>query len=124
MEEGNVDMEKDSYYYYQLGIASMKNGDIDDAIMNFDKSISLNRHFKTYEKLYESYNLLGDKNRAKDCICKAYKENPNNDRIAYLYANELIDEDEETSLKILRDIVIRNKSYKPAIQMLSKYEEG
>ena len=43
-------MEKDAYYYYMVANEQFKNGQIEEAIKIFLKSIEMEYHFKTYEK--------------------------------------------------------------------------
>ena len=43
-------MEKDAYYYYMVANEQYENGQIEEAIKFFLKSLEMEYHFKTYEK--------------------------------------------------------------------------
>ena len=73
----------DSYYYYQLGIKKMKEGELEQAIDNLKKSSNMHRHYKTFEMLYECYLKLGNKKQSDCYIYLAYCENPRNDKVAF-----------------------------------------
>ena len=51
-------MEKDAYYYYIAANEQYNKGQIEEAIHLFLKSLEMDYHFKTYEKLYWCYNSL------------------------------------------------------------------
>lgn len=106
-------MEEDSYYYYRLGDSSYENGKIEEAIEFFFKSLDLAYHFKTYEKLYHCYSFLQQTSLAHYFIKRAWEENHNNDKTAYLYAKSLIEKNDITKAKkTLLDILARNPNYK------------
>lgn len=112
-------MKKDAYYYYMAANEYFENGQIEDAIKFFLKSLDMEYHFKTYEKLYWCYNSLQQYDLANYFIKRAYEENSNNDKVAYLYAKILIDKRElNKAEEILMDIIKRNPSYKKAEQEL------
>lgn len=46
-------MKKDSLHYYLIGIECLNKGHLDDAIINFNESLMLEEHFKTYQKKAE-----------------------------------------------------------------------
>ena len=46
-------MEKDSYYYYILGNEYLEKKEIENAIKYFLISLKIDKHYKTYERLYE-----------------------------------------------------------------------
>ena len=80
-------------------------------------------HFKTYEKLYWCYSSLQQYDLANYFIKRAYEENNNNDKVAYLYAKVLINKKElSKARKILLSIIKRNKKYKKAEQEYLKIQ--
>lgn len=108
-------MEKDSYYYYRVANEYLNDGQIEEAIKLFLKSLDLDYHFKTYEKLYWCYCSLNQYDLANYFIKRAYGENNKNDKVAYLYAKELINKGKlKKARKILLSIIKRNPSYKKA----------
>ncbi len=116
-------MEKDSYYYYQIGIQYLERGEIEQAIINLEKSISLKNHFKTYQILHECYMKVGKDEQSYHYIYLAYCENPRNDKVAFLYAKALFQKkDIVASKKIVNEILERNTSYLPAVRLLEEIE--
>lgn len=114
-------MEHDSYYYYKMGEESVQKNDIDTAIKYYLKSVRTNRHFKTYERLYECYRKVGQPDLADYFLELAYEENPNNDQGAYLYALSLIrNRQEDRAKEILLRIIRRNPDYKKAEEAYKK----
>lgn len=117
-------MEKNGYFYYQLGIKSLQDEDVAQALNHFLFSIAIERHFKTYEKLYECCCMLDYKEEADTFIKLAYSENKKNDKVAFLYAKTLIDygklDEAET---ILLEILERNKDYMPALKEYERLQE-
>lgn len=108
-------MDHDSYYYYKMGEESAQKNETDTAIKYYLKSVRMNRHFKTYERLYECYRKAGQPELAYYFLELAYEENQNNDQTAYLYAMSLIQEKQEDRAKgILQGIIGRNPDYKKA----------
>ena len=87
------------------------------------KSLEMEYHFKTYEKLYWCYSSLQQYDLANYFIKRAYEENNNNDKVAYLYAKVLINKKElSKARKILLSITKRNPSYKKAEQEYLKIQ--
>lgn len=123
-------MKKDGYYYYCKGEESRENNQIETAIQYYLKSVLLEKHFKTYARLYECYFMLNQFDLANYFLTLAYQGNPNNDKVAFQYAMYLIRE-KETAMakKILADIIKRNPTYKHAklefqkLQMQQKYQK-
>ncbi len=123
-------MKKDGYYYYCKGEQSRENNQIETAIQYYLKSVLLEKHFKTYARLYECYFMLNQFDLANYFLTLAYQGNPNNDKVAFQYAMYLIQE-KETAMakKILADIIKRNPTYKHAklefqkLQMQQKYQK-
>ncbi len=123
-------MKKDGYYYYCKGEESRENNQIETAIQYYLKSVLLEKHFKTYARLYECYFMLNQFDLANYFLTLEYQGNPNNDKVAFQYAMYLIQE-KETAMakKILADIIKRNPTYKHAklefqkLQMQQKYQK-
>lgn len=108
-------MDKDSYYYYELGEESLQNDEINMAVKYYLKSVRIKRHFKTFERLYDCYCKLEQYDLAYYFLQSAYEENPNNDKVAFLHSLCLIEENKENEAKdILLSIIERNPDYKKA----------
>lgn len=108
-------MDQDSYYYYAMGEESVQKDEIDTAVKYYLKAVRINRHFKTYERLYECYSKLDQLDLANYFLELAYEENKNNDQVAFLYSLSLIQEDQrDRAGEILRSIIKRNPDYKKA----------
>ncbi|MFG6368342.1 MAG: tetratricopeptide repeat protein [Lachnospiraceae bacterium] len=117
-------MEKDAYYFYMIANEHYNNDQIKEAIDLFLKSLEMDYHFKTCEKLYWCYNSLQQYDLANDFIKRAYEENNNNDKVAYLYAKVLIDKKQfNKAREILLSIIKRNPSYKKAEQEYLKLQK-
>ena len=108
-------MEKDSYYYYILGNEYLEKKEIENAIKYFLISLKIDKHYKTYERLYECCKCINQNDIANYFIRLAYKENSKSDKTSLLYAKYLIEENElKEARKVLSDILKRNPSYKKA----------
>lgn len=115
-------MEKDSYYYYQLGLECLDKKEIENAIKYFLVSLKIGKHYKTYERLYECCKSINQNDIANYFLRLAYEENSKSDKVSFLYAKYLIEENElEEARKILLDILKRNPSYKKAKIEYEKY---
>ena len=68
-------MEKDSYYYYILGNEYLEKKEIENAIKYFLISLKIDKHYKTYERLYECCKCINQNDIANYFIRLAYKEN-------------------------------------------------
>ena len=79
------------------------------------KREGLERHFKTFERLYECYCKLDQLDLAHFFLELAYEENTNNDKVAFLYSLCMIEENRKDKAKeILLNIIKRNPDYKKA----------
>lgn len=75
----------------------------------------MEHHFKTYEKLYCCYKNVNQDSLADYYIKRAYEENNNNDKTAYLYAKTLMEKNKkEEAKKLFFNILKRNPTYKKA----------
>ena len=119
-----IEEKKDSLVYYEIGDDHFNKGHIREAIGSFKKSLELEKHFKTYEKLYYCHCELGETEEANRCIEQAYILKNNSDRTAYLYANSLISKGDILRAKeVLRKLLSRNTSYKKAKIVLDSIEQ-
>ncbi|MBN2572650.1 MAG: glycosyltransferase family 39 protein [Ignavibacteriales bacterium] len=64
--------------YLQLGNIAYNEGKIDEAILNYEKSLSLQENYLTYVNLGNSYGVLNDFKNADYYYRKAIKLNPEN----------------------------------------------
>jgi tetratricopeptide (TPR) repeat protein len=108
-------MEFDGLYYYEVGIEKYEKGDIESALKNFQKSLELQEHFKTYERLYHALKDLGRIEEAREAITKAYNLNDRNDKVAFEYVKFLLeDKNSAIAKKVLNALLKRNPTYGPA----------
>lgn len=107
------------YELYLEGCELIGGGEYSKAVGKLLASIEEMPHFKTYERLSECYSALGDIEKAFDCAFKAYSQNPRNDKAALRYAEMLIryDRDISRAREVLKEILARDPSYKPARAM-------
>lgn len=107
--------EMESYDYYILGVDYLTKKEYHNAIKCFLVSLKTGTHYKTYERLYECYNGLNQKDRASYYLALAYKTNSKSDKVSFEYAKILVDENELRKAKeLLLEILKRNSSYKQA----------
>ena len=118
------DSYKNSVFYYQVGNDYLDKGHISEAIVNFNRSCDLYEHFKTHERLYSCYCMLGETEKAHKHIEYAHELNSRNDKTAYLYSKSLISKgNTEKGKKILQEILFRNPSYKKALEEIEKLRD-
>lgn len=107
--------EMESYDFYILGVDYLTKKKYYNAIKYFLASLKIGIHYKTYERLYECYKSINQKDRASYYLALAYKTNPKSDKVSFEYAKILIDENELNKAKeLLLEILKRNPSYKQA----------
>lgn len=107
--------EKDGYHYYMLGDEYLSKKEYQNAIKYFLISLKKEIHYKTYEKLYECYKGIYQKDIANQFLALAYNTNPKSDKVSLIYAKVLIEENELGKAKeIVLEILKRNPSYKQA----------
>lgn len=111
---------------YLAGKEQLDNACYAEAAELFEASLEQEPHYKPYECLYRCYAALGEPEKAFDCIVKAHKLNPKNDKTALLYAKALINikDDNEAARAKLIEILERNKIYKPAERLLKELTGG
>lgn len=105
--------------YYFKGTEEYKKQNYKEAVGYFELSNKLEEHFKTYERLFHCYTKLDRKEKALECIEKAYSLNTNNDKTAFEYAEVLAESGEiKLAEDILSEILQRNADYKKAEVLL------
>lgn len=115
-----------SYEHYCLGNEYLKNCNYNEAMRHFLISLKIEPHYKTYEKMYHCNLAINQTQDAFDYICKAYQMNKRNDKTAFEYAKMLVNykQDYDLAITVLKDILQRNSSYNPAINMLNNIENN
>ena len=107
--------------YDNLGYFANKLGNSIDAVVFFEKSLSLNSKSETsYIELYKLYQLLGQNDKAKTILQKAYKIFPKNEEIIELYSalnSDKVDEKNNLALSYLNE-----GEYKKAITVYNQIE--
>lgn len=117
-------MIEEGLKYYYLARQNIDDCDYEMAKKNLEKSINLNPHFKSYEQLSQVYKKVGNDKQAENMIAKAYQQNSNNDKTAFLYAKSLIEKGDILLAKqILGTIISRNNTYKPALELSNKINQ-
>ena len=114
-------IEKDSLYYYLIGVEDINKGDLESAIKHFDASLEIEEHFKTYQKKADVLEMKGLYKESCDTLRKAYALNPNNDNIAVSLARKLYKVNEIYRVKdILNSVLQRNPTYNSAKKLLEE----
>lgn len=113
--------DNDGRYFYGMGVEALEAKKYEEAIIFFKKSTLLQEHFKTYHLLYKALVAVKEFVDAKAAITHAYKLSPENDRVAFDYAEVCYEEGKhEAARNILEGILKRNSSFGPAKRLLSK----
>lgn len=101
------DYKLDDEGYNNLGYFANKLGNSKDAVVFFEKSLSLNSKSEIpYIELYKAYQLLNMNNNAKDILQKAFKLFPNNAEIIEMYQalnSDKINEKNNVALSYLNE---------------------
>lgn len=101
--------EKDPHYQYNIGLYYLDNGDPDEAIEYFNKSLALNpRNFLVFNALGFSYSMKGDLRQSMKYFQKCLEVNPTfteaHNNIGMIYQEMgFIDKAEEEFQKVLAD---------------------
>ncbi len=107
--------------YDNLGYFANKFGKTEDACVFFEKSLALNPKSETpYIELYKAYQVLGQNDRAKNIIERAYKLFPKNSEILNMYSSlnsGKINEKNNVALSYLNE-----GEYKKAIAVYAQIE--
>lgn len=118
-------MIQDGRYYYGLGLESYESGNFEEALRCLLKSAELQKHFKTFELLYESYSALGDEYEAKRCITQAFALNSGNSKVATEFSKMLLKENQrEQAKEVLQSVILKNPTYGPARELLRFLDGG
>ena len=111
----------DRAYSYDLAACTLlecKN--VSEALELFQKSLALDKHFKTLEKISFCYQQLGSINTALKYIELAFNANPRNNKTAYIFAEQLKHNGNTAKAKeVLQSILKVNPSYKKAKVLLN-----
>ncbi len=107
--------------YNNLGYFANKLGNSKDAIVFFEKSLSLNSKSETpYIELYKLYQLVGQNDKARNILQKGYKLFPKNEEIIELYSalnSDKVDEKNNLALSYLNE-----GEYQKAITVYNQIE--
>lgn len=110
---------KDALELYYSGISHQENGNLDDALECFHQSLAIDKHFKTYHRIYQILKAQGKLNESLPIIESAYKLNVRNDKVASDYAEILIQLHRyEEAIAILSNVLKRNPSFKYAEKLI------
>jgi tetratricopeptide (TPR) repeat protein len=108
---------------YLLGMASFEKKDYQEALGHFHRSLELDSHFKTCQRIAEVLYALGQAAEAETYIEKAFHLNPNNSQAATHYTELLVKRGfNEDAKEILDDILSRNPTYGPAKRLRKSLE--
>ena len=78
-----------AYSYYLAACTLLECKNVSEALKLFQKSLMLDKHFKTLEKISLCYQKLGSINMALKYIELAFDANPRNNKTAYIFAEQL-----------------------------------
>jgi len=85
----------------------------------------LQKHFKTFELLYESYSAVGDEYEAEKCIAQAFALNSGNSKVATEFSKMLLRENQrEQAKEVLQSVIFKNPTYGPARELLRFLDDG
>ncbi|MDR2904521.1 MAG: hypothetical protein LBU73_00995 [Helicobacteraceae bacterium] len=111
--------------YYLAGVVEFEKGNLDLALSNLSKSIELESHFKTYQKMSEALERMKNDAKSFEALETAYNLNPVNDNLAYNYARKLLQKKELDKCRIiLHNIISRNSTYLPAKKLLEAVDNA
>lgn len=115
-------MDDSDLILYYKGREEFDKGNYEGAIEQFKSSIGVRSHAGAYIMLYKCYIILGAAEEAFYNAENAFKENPKGDMIGYEYAKMLMEYrgDREGACEILRQIIVRNPTYKKAAVLLDE----
>lgn len=113
-----------AYSYYLAACTLLKCKNVSEALKLFQKSLMLDKHFKTLEKISLCYQKLGSINMALKYIELAFDANSRNNKTAYIFAEQLKRNGNTAKAKeILQSILKVNPSYKKAKMLLNDIVE-
>ena len=109
-----------AYRYYLAACTLLECKNVSEALELFQKSLALDKHFKTLEKISFCYQQLGSINTALKYIELAFNANPRNNKTAYIFAEQLKHNGNTAKAKeVLQSILKVNPSYKKAKVLLN-----
>lgn len=110
----------DSLHYYYIAMECFEAGNLDEAIVNFEKSFIIEPHYKTCERLAICFKITKQIDSYKKYTELAYIYNPKSDKTAVEYSQMLIDFGQiNEAKKVLYLILSRNPSYGPARKLIN-----
>jgi len=114
-------MEDLGYLKFSLAREALEKGDEVSAIALLQESLALNEHFKSYELLGDIFLKRKDLIQARQYLEKAHGLNHRNDKTATLLAETLAAQgDSMKAIRVLEDLILRNKNYGPAQKLLKQ----
>jgi tetratricopeptide (TPR) repeat protein len=110
---------------YQRGLILQRNGNHQDALRCFYRSMELSPHFKTCQRIAQSLRALGQLDESDSYIEKAFQLNPNNSQAATEYAEMLANHaNMDQAMAILDEVLRKNTSYGPAQRLKQSIVES
>ena len=112
-----------AYRYYLTACTLLECKNVSEALELFQKSLALDKQFKTLEKISLCYQQLGSIDLALEYIESAFNANPRNNKTAYIFAEQLKRKGNTAKAKeVLQFILKVNPSYKKAKMLLMRLE--
>ena len=110
-----------AYRYYLAACTLLECKNASEALELFQKSLALDKHFKTLEKISLCHQQLGSIDLALEYIESAFNANPRNNKTAYIFAEQLKRNGNTAKAKeVLQFILKVNPSYKKAKMLLNE----
>ena len=112
-------MEDLGYLKFSLAREALERGDEVSAIALLQESLALNEHFKSYELLGDIFLKRKNLIQGWQYLEKAHGLNHRNDKTTTLLAETLAAQgDSMKAIRVLEDLILRNKTYGPAQRLL------
>ena len=113
-----MEME-DALEYYFKGVSHQKNGNLDEALKCYRKSLEIDEHFKTYHRISQVLKIQGRQNESFIALNKAFQLNMRNDKVASEYAELLIERNQcKEAMEILSGVLERNSTFRYAKELM------
>ena len=110
-----------AYRHYLAACTLLECKNVSEALELFQKSLALDKHFKTLGKISLCYQQLGSIDLALEYIESAFNANPRNNKTAYIFAEQLKRNGNTAKAKeVLQFILKVNPSYKKAEMLLNE----
>ena len=117
-------MDNLAYLKFSLARDALDKDDEVSAITLLQESLELNAHFKAYELLGHICLKQGDLVQARQYLEKAYALNERNNKTATLLAETLSAQgDSIKAIRVLEEVLLRNKNYGPVQKLLEQLKE-